>query len=160
VAVLVALGAVGWALTRGGDEPEPTPLPATPEPTPELHTAEPTQAPTPTTRQPDCSAATRPGQGSEQRRLVLDGLRRQSGYDGRYQVQVMTILGEWAYVEAAPFDEQAAAVSGPFRGYLVRFDGQLWNHRWEGAPRPNPDGPGNPPFPQDFTEPARDVLRC
>jgi hypothetical protein len=156
VSAIVVAGALGYGVVASRSRPTPSP--------PTAVTAQPlvTAQPTLVTAQPtlDCSQAQHPPQGSEARKAILDALRRHAHYDGLYTVQFVTVLHDWAYLEAAPFDQAQGQTVGEFRGYVTRWDGHRWNWRWEGGTGAEADGPGDPPYPSDFRGPARDVLRC
>lgn len=152
VLVLGAMGAAVLVSSRSTDD-------AGSAPSPGVSVAPSSNAPA-AAAVPDCSGVSHPAQSSDDRRVVLDGLRRSQGYSGRYSVQTMTILRDWAYVEAAKFDEVAATPIENFSGYLAKLNGADWELRWEGPLPIDRQGGGSPAYPSDFDSRARDVIRC
>jgi hypothetical protein len=112
------------------------------------------------TEAPDCSGVTRPAQGSTERSVVVDAIRRHENYEGQYAVRTMTTLRDWAYVEATPYEGGALPGADAYHGYLAQLEDGEWKVRWEGSSGAEADGSGEPPYPSGFSGDARDVLRC
>jgi hypothetical protein len=98
-----------------------------------------------------CDGIEHPAYQSQVRREILDGIRAEKNTDTLYVVEVIARRGEWAYVEASPYQ---GAQSGEFRAYILTQVGRRWGFKWEGQPGARP---GQHDYPDGFDD---GLLRC
>jgi hypothetical protein len=98
-----------------------------------------------------CDGITHPAYNSRTRTDILDGVRAGEKTDEKYVVGVMAMRGEWAYVEASPYQ---GPESGQYKAYILTTIGNGWGLKWTGDPGAEP---GNPDYPAGFDD---NLLRC